>query len=311
MAAPAATGVLVVGEALVDRIEREGRLVGEHVGGSPANVAGGLSRLGHPVELATHLGDDERGRWVTGHLAGHGVRLSAGSDRSGATSVATARLDAAGAADYAFDLEWRLGEVPLAGVGHVHTGSIAATVEPGGSQVLSLLERARGAGATVSYDPNARPAIMGAPDQVRARVEDFVRRSDLVRASDEDLAWLYAGAPLSEVMHLWGRSGPGTVVVTRGGAGALVQVGDTEPVMVPAPTVQVVDTVGAGDSFMAGLVSGLLDAGLLGARGGAAALAQAGTDRVLAAVQRGLGCAAVTIARAGAYPPTREELSRR
>lgn len=309
MAGPAATGVLVVGEALIDRIEREGTVAGEHVGGSPANVAAGLARLGHLVELATHVGEDERGRRIADHLAGHGVRLSAGTDRSGTTSLATARLDAGGAADYEFDLEWRLGKVPLDGVGHLHTGSIAATLEPGGSQVLALLDRARAAGATVSYDPNARPGIMGGPDQVRVRVEDYVRRSDVVKASDEDLDWLYAGAPLTEVMHLWGRSGPAAVVVTRGGTGALVQVGEAEPVEAPATPVQVVDTVGAGDSFMSGLVSGLLDAGLLGTPGAREALASRDAEPVLSAVRRGLACAALTVSRAGAYPPTREELS--
>lgn len=308
MADPAVTDVLVVGEALIDRIERDGTVVGEHVGGSPANVAAGLARLGHPVELATHLGADERGQQIADHLAAHGVRLSAGTDRSATTSVATARLDAGGAAGYDFDLEWRLGEVPLDGVGHLHTGSIAATLEPGGSQVLALLDRARAAGATVSYDPNARPGIMGGADEVRARVEDYVRRSDIVKASDEDLAWLYAGASLTEVMQRWRRSGPAAVVVTRGGSGALVQVGEAEPVPAPAPPVQVVDTVGAGDSFMAGLVSGLLDAGLLGGSGARQVLAQGDAGRVLAAVRRGLACAALTVSRAGAYSPTRQEL---
>ena len=148
---------------------------------------------------------------------------------------------------------------------------------------------------------------MGEPHDVRAKVEQIVGLCDVVKASDEDLAWLYDGAPVPEVMRLWGRLGPSVVVVTRGAEGAVVGVGG-EAASVPAPAVLVVDTVGAGDSFMSGLLSGLLDAGLLGGAEARERLRVATLDDVRPAVERALACAAVTVSRAGANPPRRDEL---
>src|SRR5699024_4667841 len=137
---------------------------------------------------------------------------------------------------------------------HLHAGSIAATLEPGATQVLGLVQACR-AGATISYDPNLRPTIMGTPHDVRSRVEELIGWTDVVKASEEDLAWLYADTPLTEVASLWGQLGPSVVVITRGPQGALVVLpAQQEVASIPAPPAQVVDTVGAGDSFMAGLL---------------------------------------------------------
>lgn len=301
--------VLVVGEALVDVVHAADGTVTEHVGGSPANVAAGLARLGHHVTLATHTGDDERGRRVTSYLQERGVRLATGPTAE-RTTTATAHLDPTGAASYEFDLTWELPPLGLEGVDHLHTGSLAATVEPGGTRVLDLLVRARET-VTVSYDPNVRPAVMGDPHGVRSRIEECIGRADVVKASAEDIDWLYAGAPVAEVAHLWRRLGPGLVVVTRGPDGALVHLsGEDSERELPAVPVPVVDTVGAGDSFMAGLLSGLLDAGLLGRPDARRRLARAGQDDVRPAVERGLAAAAWTVQRAGAAAPTRDDLAR-
>lgn len=299
---------LVVGEALIDVVQDlEGRIT-EHPGGSPANVALGLARLGHEVRFVSRLGADPHGTVIAEHLLGHGVSLVEGTIRTDATtSVAEARLSRTGAATYSFELAW---DLPEHGVpddaGHLHTGSIAATLEPGASRVLATVQRCRPT-TTISYDPNARPSLMGDPHDVRAKVEQIIGLCDVVKASDEDVAWLYDGAPVPEVMRLWGRLGPSVVVVTRGGDGAVVGVGG-EAASLPAPAVRVVDTVGAGDSFMSGLLSGLLDAGLLGGAEARDRLRAARMDDVRPAVERALACAAVTVSRAGANPPRRDEI---
>lgn len=299
--------VLVVGEALIDIVIPFAGDTVEHVGGSPANVAIGLARLGHATELATHIGTDARGQRIAALLAAERVALTPGSDRAERTSTAAARLDASGAASYEFDLDWQLDDgLPLP-AGHVHTGSISATVPPGGAAVAAIVARAQNSG-TVSYDPNARPSIMGGADQVRDQIESLVAASDVVKASDEDIAWLYPGQSLEDVLAAWSALGPQVCAVTRGGAGALVLVqGEFHQLAAPATTV--VDTVGAGDSFMSGLLSGLLDAGLLGGPEARERLGAAGWDEVGPAVTRALACAAITVSRAGANPPTRAELS--
>ena len=256
---------LVIGEALVDAVtEASGRVV-EHVGGSPANVAFGLASLAHPVDLATWIAEDERGRRIEAVCRERGVALTDGSRRARSTSVAQATIDASGAATYVFDLDWQLPPLAdLTAYGHVHTGSIAAVLEPGGADVRATLERARSVGATVSYDPNARPSLMGEPP-TPARSSRW--RSRTPTSSSSATRTSRGSAPASPRGGPGGRAtlGPSLVVVTSGGEGALVRVTSTAEVKaVPAPSVRVVDTVGAGDSFMAGLVSGLLDLGLLG-----------------------------------------------
>ncbi|MHB8275560.1 MAG: carbohydrate kinase family protein [Dermatophilaceae bacterium] len=301
---------LVIGESLIDVVQHPDGSTQEHVGGSPANVAVGLARLGHDITFATLVGDDERGDKITSHLANEGIALTEGNVGGRPTSVATSTLDATGAATYRFDLTWGLaGRQPLEGLTHVHTGSIAATLEPGASAVLSTIQDARPV-ATISYDPNVRPSLMVDPHEVRAKIEQIIGLSDVVKASDEDIIWLYEGAPISDVLRLWGQLGPALTVVTRGLAGALVALSITgELTSVDAPMVEVVDTVGAGDSFMAGLLSGLLDAGLLGGAEARERLRSASLADVMPAVDRALACAAITVSRAGANPPHRSELA--
>ena len=302
---------LVIGEALVDAVTRPEGETEEHVGGSPANVAFGLAALEHAVDLATWIATDGRGRRIEDVCRERGVTLTAGSQGAPFTSVAHATIDATGAATYVFDLEWQVAAVPgLTAYGHVHTGSIAAVLEPGGSQVRALLAAARELGATVSYDPNARPSLMGRPEQARRLVESSIALADVVKLSDEDVEWLCPGEALDEVLSRWGELGPAVVVVTRGGAGAVVHVSRTgEQQALPAPSVEVVDTVGAGDSFMAGLVSGLLDAGLLAGPEGRRRLRAADLAGLGPAVQRALRAGALTVERAGAYAPTRAVLT--
>ncbi|MFD6444394.1 carbohydrate kinase [Promicromonospora sp. NPDC060204] len=302
--------VLAVGEALVDEVRRPDGSSAEHPGGSIANVALTLGRLGREVRLATWLGADARGDLVRGWLAESAVGLVEGSDGAERTSVAVATLDDGGSASYDFDLTWQVPAEALqdAGAGDalaVHTGSIAAMLEPGATQVRQVLEAARGT-STTTYDPNARPAIMGPADEVRPRVEALVQLSDVVKVSDEDLAWLYPDTDPVAVARDWQRGTPALVVVTFGGKGA-VAVSDAGEVEAVAPSVEVVDTVGAGDSFMGALIDGLWEHDLLGsARRDALNAVDVATVRRL--LDRCVAVAAITVSRAGANPPRREEV---
>ncbi|MFB7823095.1 carbohydrate kinase family protein [Streptomyces hydrogenans] len=293
---------LVIGECVADIVRGPGAADVVHPGGSPANVAYGLARLGRPATLLTQLADDPSGRLIATHLTGAGVRLAIGGVPA-RTPSAVVTLDGRGQAAYAFDIAWTLtAEEPPATpepVRHVHLGSIAAVTEPGAATVLALTGRLRPA-ATVSYDPNVRPALMGEHGPAVARVERCVALADLVKASDEDLAWLYPGEPVEAVAARWLALGPAVVLVTRGGDGALA-VTREHTVAAGAPAVAVVDTVGAGDSFM----SAVLDA-LTGRD--RAALAALGADALAGLLARAAAAAAVTVSRAGARPPDRAEL---
>ena len=150
----------------------------------------GLAALDHPVDLATWIATDERGSRIEAVCRERGVALMPGSQSAEFTSVAHATLDATGAATYVFDLDWQLPTIPdLTAYGHVHTGSIAAVIEPGGADVRAALAAARATGATVSYDPNARPSLMGAPAEDADRLHDWSmwiqRQFDPIALSDE------------------------------------------------------------------------------------------------------------------------------
>jgi fructokinase len=288
-------------------VSAPGRPAVEHVGGSPANVALGLARLGVGTQLLTRIGDDDRGQLIRRHLEASGVRLVGGSVTADPTSTATAHLDGNGVASYEFELDWTL----PAGIGTgearaVHTGSISATLAPGGDDVLRLIEAA-GATSLVSYDPNARPALMGDPQTALERIERIVRAADVVKVSDEDLAWLLPGVDPLLVAENWRASGPALVVVTLGGAGA-VGVLASGVVEVAAPQIVVADTVGAGDALMAGLLDGLDSAGLLH-RDRVEELRSSGPADLGALLAHAVRIAALTCTRPGADPPTREELA--
>jgi fructokinase len=305
------SSICVIGEALVDVVRMPGGEVRAHPGGSPANVAVGLARLGVDVELLTRFGDDEYGNLISAHLASNAVRVSGGMDAS-PTSVAEASIDASGKASYDFRIVWTLSEQPA----HepaltfparcIHTGSIAATLQSGADTVHRLITRSQQT-ATISYDPNCRPSLMGAPETARPDIEAFVALADVVKASDEDIAWLYPGQTVAKVARHWLDMGPALVVITRGADGhySLSRSGVIES---DTPAVTVADTVGAGDSFMAALLAGLLRRDLLGAdrRSALRSIAGAHVSGLLAEAG---AAAAITCSRPGADPPTRQDLA--
>jgi fructokinase len=300
---------LVIGEALIDVVERADGSRDEHPGGSPANVALGLGRLGRAVDLLTWLGEDAAGDVVRRHLRSSHVDVLVGDRSAVRTPIATAHLDGEGVATYDFDLTW---DLPAAWAGDdgvplvVHTGSIATVLEPGATRVAQELAR-RQPSSTVTYDPNLRPALMGSPDHARPYVEAMIRLADVVKVSDEDLAWLHPGVAPAEIAEEWVRNGPALVVVTHGGEGAFATTSAGARIHVAAPKVQVADTVGAGDSFMGGLIDGLWSAGLLGGEQ-RSALHDVDTATVESVLERCTRIAAITVSREGANPPRSDEL---
>ena len=299
--------ILIAGEALTDIVVDADGARREHPGGSPPNVAVALARLGHDAHLLTAIGDDARGDAIRAHLDESGVQLTPASVRPGRTSTAEAVLDAHGAATYTFDLTWdpdtaELPETPDA----VHTSSIAAVLEPGATTLSALLRSARGS-STISYDPNARPTLMGAPEDVRARIEENIALSDVVKASDEDVAWLYGTEDVEDVAASWRDLGPSLTVLTRGGDGA-VAFSASGRVQVAPVQVEVVDTVGAGDTFSAGILDALAAKGLLGADR-REMLAAIPSDDLATVLRRAAALSAITVSRAGANPPWSHELT--
>jgi fructokinase len=299
------TQTLCLGEAVLDLVSRPGSEPEEHLGGSMFNVARGIVNQGVPASLCSWWGRDEYGSRFVAAAAAAGVEVLPGTDGAVSTPQARATLNEEGVAEYEFDLTWDVPEIDAPErFGHVHTGSFAATLEPGGDKVFDLIRAVR-SGATVSYDPNARPALMGSPDQVARRVEDMVSLCDVVKASEDDIAWLYPEMPLETVVRDWVGLGPGLVVITRGGQGALALLTNEPEVQYLSPlTVPVADTVGAGDSFMAGLLSALLENGLLGSADARRRLRRAKITDVLPALYRAIRTSAVTVSHAGSYSPT-------
>jgi fructokinase len=301
---------VVVGEALVDLVgQRGGRTLAAHPGGSPANVALGLARLDAPVTLVTRLGRDAFGDMISSHLRASGVRVDAGADDGVPTSLAVATL-AAGIASYDFRIEWDTGPLaPLPVEARcLHTGSLATVLEPGRTHVVDLLEREHARRrATVSYDPNVRPQLLGDRARARSDIERLVALCDVVKVSDEDLRWLYPDRGDEEIAQDWLAMGPALVVVTRGDAGVYAVAAGLE-LRRPATTIDLVDTVGAGDSFTSGLLDGLRRADLLGGdrRDALAAIDEATLASVLDSAAR---IAAITCSRPGADPPTRDEVA--
>jgi fructokinase len=310
--------VAVAGEAITDLVPAAADgLFRAAPGGSPANIAVGLARLGVPVRMLARLSEDALGRRLRDHLARNGVDLSRSIRATEASSLAIVVLDEGGSAEYDFrvdgtaDWQWTERELDdvLDGVDALHVGSLALTIPPGGPLLLDLARRARSV-ATVTFDPNVRPLLMGTPQRVLTVVDEVLAVADVVKASADDLEWLVPGAPPEEVAADWQDRGPALVVVTRGGDGA-VAVGATSGVVQrPGRPVEVVDTVGAGDSFMAALVAGLQQRDLLGA-GRRTELAGLSTEQVLGLVDEAVTASSITCSRLGADPPTAFELRER
>lgn len=326
------SGVIgVVGEALIDLVaEADGRTFRAYPGGSPANVAVGLARLDVPVAMVARLASDTFGGQLRDHLRSNRVDVRYAVAAAEPASLAVATLDGAGAAAYEFridgtaDWQWTAGELPdplPPGWRALHTGSLATALDPGAPVLEGWLHTVRDHDTvTVCLDPNLRPEIMGDAAAERARVERQVRLAHVVKVSEDDLRWTHPHESYVAVARRWlarnsttaaharrsPTSGPALVVVTRGADGAYAATPSVE-VQRSSPAASVVDTVGAGDAFTAGLLAGLQARELLGP-GSGAGLAGLDHEALAALVDEAALMAALTCARPGADPPTRADM---
>jgi fructokinase len=309
--------VAVAGEALVDFVPAgEPGLFRAAPGGSPANVAVGLTRLGVPARLLARIADDLLGHRLRAHLDANRVDLSFVVRAAEPTSLAIVAVGPDGVVEYDFrvegtaDWQWRDHELDGAldgGVVALHAGSIALTMAPGADVLQRLLAGARN-DLTVSYDPNCRPLLMGSPGAVLGRIEALVGLADVVKASADDLAWLLGDRPPEQVAEAWLAKGPSLVVITLGPGGLVAASRQAGVLRRPGRAVEVVDTVGAGDTCMAALLAGLHRRGLLGA-GRRAALQAVDAATLSELADEAVLAAAITCTRPGADPPTAAELA--
>lgn len=309
--------VAVAGECVVDLVADEpGGAYVALPGGSPANVAVGLARLGVPTRMIARIGADPFGRTLRDHLAGNGVGTETVVAAPEPSSVALVHHGADGVP--AFDLrihgtsDWQWTEAEAAGLrldglAALHIGSLALVMPPGADVLAGLARRVRN-DATISYDPNCRPAMMDGVPDARPRIEALLRVADVVKVSDADLAWLRPDGGHESFAGELIEAGVSVVAVTHGAAGSVVTGRRCPPRQVPAyRSAGVVDTVGAGDSYMSAVLAGLDRHGLLGADR-RDALRSAGAPALAEIFDTASRAAALTCARRGADPPTREEL---
>ncbi len=304
---PAASRALVVGESITDVVVRDGQTV-DHAGGSPLNVSFGVARLGLAATFVSDIGDDARGKALRDHLVNAGVDIQLPLVAGRRSATATTTIDELGGAHYDFAIEWAL---PFEEVNDVpatiaHFGSIGAFLAPGANATELVIARAR-AHAVVTYDPNIRPQLLAAPAETRPLVERHLALSDLAKASEEDIAWLYPGVSPAHAAEQWLKAGPSVVVITLGGDGALIATASGVRLTVPAIRTTLVDTIGAGDSFTAALITALALYKLDGPTG-REALARIDEGTVRAIAERAVRTGAITVSRAGAMPPTEAEL---
>lgn len=299
--------IMCLGEALIDVVHRN-ETTSEHVGGSLLNVANVLGEQEATALLACWIGLDERGDTIEKNLATHHVALVSGSRKAPFTSVAHAEVDSDGHATYTFDVLWDAPDIYTCKFDHLHTGSLATMLEPGASRVRQAMAYHSQYG-TVSFDPNARPHLMGSGIDAQDAMESMVSFADIVKVSDEDLEWLYGSdLDLNAQIDTWLQLGPSLIVVTCGAQGAIAGLKNGERAVIPAMDVTVADTVGAGDSFMGGLLAGLAEVGLVGAESAKEKLASATMSAITPALKRASVTSGLTVSHAGAYAPTLTEI---
>lgn len=249
--APVMRDILVVGESIMD-IVRTAQGSTESPGGSPANVALGLGRLGHPVRFHSGLARDLRGERIAAHLTASGVTVDSRSWGLERTATAHATVHDDGSARYAFEIDTRLAVPRLGDAGLVHVGSISMFLDPGAAVLAEFLGTLP-ADVVLSVDPNIRPALLDDRRGARRRFERTARRAALVKLSDEDAAWLYPGDSTDRVLERLLGLGVDIAALTRGREGAVLVSSDGRA-DIDAPSVDVTDTIGAGDTVMAALI---------------------------------------------------------
>ncbi len=307
--------ILCCGEALIDMIPtptitgRDGFV--PHAGGAVFNTSIALGRLGVQTGMLTGLSSDMFGQQLADALRASHVDTSHIITSNRPTTLAFVRLQD-GHATYSFYDENSAGrmlgidDLPVISteVSSLYLGGISLACEPGASTYATLLER-EGKARAVMMDPNIRPQFIQDIDRYRARLDGMMALADIVKLSDEDLNWMVP-SPLSlaDKVKVVLKRGPSVVILTRGGEGATGFLADGSEVNVPAQRVEIVDTVGAGDTFNAGVLAKLYELGALRK----AELKSLSPDALRQGLENGARVAAVTVSRAGANPPWAEEL---
>ena len=290
--------VWVVGEALMDLIPVNGERV-PMVGGGPANTAKAVARLGYTTQFIGGISSDEFGSAIEVELLRSGVDLSLVLRGDLPTALAIATIDSHGLAKYDFELDgttsfaFNSSWLPSGEPDVIHIGSVATMLEPGASELLKWAEEKS---VPIIFDPNVRPSIQGDKGLYRAAIERWIGVSTIVKLSEDDLNWLYGD---ESIVSSWLESGPELVIVTRAEKG-LTAYGKGFSLEVPALKVDVVDTVGAGDTIGAVVVEGVLIHGANALRG----------EVLQDVLERAARAASITCSRAGANPPTRDELEK-
>jgi fructokinase len=302
----------VLGEAVVDLLP-SGQDGGfrAHPGGSPLNVAVALARLGEPTALLARLSGSAFGRLLHEHAHRNGVTVTGPAGQPQPASLAVVTLDGDGVAEYDFylygsaDWQWTPAELTVpAGTTILHTGSLACYQPPGADEISNLLDRVRREGEILlSFDPNLRPAVTGDLAATRQRTTRLISAAHIVKASREDLRFLYPGRSVAAVARHWAALGPSLVVITLGDDGAFA-VGAGHEIHRAAPRVDVVDTVGAGDAFTGGLLFALRATG----HGTPATVRDLDHEHLAAVVDQAIQVASSTCTRAGANPPRLADL---
>jgi fructokinase len=303
--------ITVIGEALIDLVPTSDHTT-LHVrpAGSPLNVAVGAARLGHPTALMARLSTDRFGQFLRRYASRSGVDLSAAPE---AEEPATLAVTTPGAAHHASsfylqgtaDWQWstaELGRVPAATT-VLHLGSLACCMAPGAARILRAAARRRAGGTLVCLDANVSRAVLGTPARGRLLVERTVMAADVVKASIDDLGWLYPGRGPESVAGHWLGLGPRLVVITCGGDGAMALRAGGTVLHRPAYPARVVDTAGAGDAFTAALLGGLHQLGQ--ARAGHRELSRDDLARLLDTCAAAAG---LTCEHPGADLPTATEM---
>lgn len=290
----------VVGEALVDVVQRRGSAATTRPGGAPYNVAIGLARLGFPTTLAAQIGADDDGDLLRSTLRRSGVLLHELEPAPHHTARALATVDDDGVARYEFDVRWNPERLPAAtSFDLIHIGSLGTIVSPGADVVIAWAKAAAAIGIPVSFDPNVRLGVAANAAEYRRRFDQIAAFARVIKLSDDDAAVLF---PNEHPEAIVGRLATHTVVaaITLGARGALMASG-TETARLAAPKVEVIDTIGAGDTFTATLLSLLAHQNLLHC-------ARLDASHVSEVLRGATVAAAINCGRAGADPPTQAEL---
>ncbi|MBR2655475.1 MAG: carbohydrate kinase [Loktanella sp.] len=300
--------ILCCGEALIDMLPRETaggeNAFAPHAGGAVFNTAIALGRLGAPVQFFSGLSSDLFGTILQDQLRASGVDASVAALSDRPTTLAFVTLTN-GHASYAFYDENTAGrmltpdDLPDTQANALFFGGISLVVEPCAAayEALMLREASR---AVTMIDPNIRPGFIKDEAAYRARLDRMLAVADIIKTSDEDLAWLTGS---DDAAALRAKTGAAVVLLTRGADGVTVVTKDAS-FDVPALKADVVDTVGAGDTFSAGFLANLEAQGLLTK----SAITGAGQDALTRATAFGARVAAITVSRAGANPPWASEL---